>query len=235
MAPRSSQTIWLARHGTRIDNVDPDWPATAARPFDPHLHPTGAGEARKLAAALAEAPIDVVYASPFLRALQTATPIADATGAPLRIDAGLGEWLRDIWFEQTPVLFPEAKVDWRCDRLERDYCSPARLAWPESWSAAMARTGEAIRRLAATGENLIAVGHGASVIGMLAGLRGVTPEYDAPAPPLASLFKLVRADDAWRLVLEADTTHVDGGDAGRAWAAMTRQRGTDLLPAQPEK
>ena len=41
MSTQPEQTIWIARHGTRIDMIETNWKATAERPFDPHLADEG--------------------------------------------------------------------------------------------------------------------------------------------------------------------------------------------------
>jgi broad specificity phosphatase PhoE len=41
------RTVWLVRHGERVDDVVADWVATAARPFDPPLTEVGATQAFK--------------------------------------------------------------------------------------------------------------------------------------------------------------------------------------------
>ncbi len=207
MTQPPAQTIWIARHGTRIDMINPAWPDTAQRPFDPHLADQGHAEAECLAQRLADEPIDAVYASPFLRALQTAAPIARATGAPLRIEPGICEWLNSEWFTCVPEVLPNAKVNWTCEHLDTEYRSPDEMRFPETWEQLAERAARTIRRLAATGQNLVLIGHGSSVIGTVAALLGRVAEDGPPAPP-TSLYKLVRYDDQWKLELEADTSHL---------------------------
>jgi broad specificity phosphatase PhoE len=44
-----SKTVWIARHGNRIDFVNPAWFDTAERPYDPHLSEDGQIQAQQLA------------------------------------------------------------------------------------------------------------------------------------------------------------------------------------------
>lgn len=44
-----NRDLWIARHGTRIDTVNPHWHKTAIRPQDPRLAYEGIQEARALA------------------------------------------------------------------------------------------------------------------------------------------------------------------------------------------
>ena len=99
--------VWIARHGHREDFVGDqpggDWHLTAARPHDPGLSPLGLAQGRALGRRLAdEARLAHIFASPFLRAIQTAHAVAEATGLTVKIEDGLGEWLNPVWFK-TPV------------------------------------------------------------------------------------------------------------------------------------
>ena len=66
------RTVWLVRHGNRQDFVDRSWRETAARPHDPPLSADGREQARETGRFLAGEPIDHLFASPFLRAVETA-------------------------------------------------------------------------------------------------------------------------------------------------------------------
>lgn len=75
------QNVVVMRHGDRIDNFEPLWSATAARPWDPPLVEAGKVRAfctgRKLRTQLGF-PIHRVFVSPFLRCLQTAAEVVSA-------------------------------------------------------------------------------------------------------------------------------------------------------------
>lgn len=78
---QSYQNVVVMRHGDRIDNFEPLWAATAARPWDPPLAEAGKVRAfctgRKFRTQLGF-PIHRVFVSPFLRCLQTAAEVASA-------------------------------------------------------------------------------------------------------------------------------------------------------------
>lgn len=69
------QNVVVMRHGDRVDNFEPLWTMTAARPWDPHLVEEGRVRAfctgRKIRNGLGF-PIHRVFVSPFLRCIQTA-------------------------------------------------------------------------------------------------------------------------------------------------------------------
>jgi len=84
------RSVWIVRHGERVDNVNPSWRLTAPRGAwdDPILTQRGHQQAREVGIQLAKAnePIDYVFCSPFTRTIQTATGILDpieASGSKL--------------------------------------------------------------------------------------------------------------------------------------------------------
>jgi broad specificity phosphatase PhoE len=81
--------LLLIRHAqpVRIDGLSDDAPAA-----DPALHADGVAQAARLATALASAGLDALYCSPMRRALETAAPIAAATGLEVRVEEGLAEF-----------------------------------------------------------------------------------------------------------------------------------------------
>lgn len=101
-----SGSVWIVRHGERIDSVDKSWKTTAERPHDPPLTPLGIEQAAASGRALRGHRLDVIFTSPFLRCVQTALAIAEALGpdAPrIQVEPGLGEWLFNRWFKAQPV------------------------------------------------------------------------------------------------------------------------------------
>jgi probable phosphoglycerate mutase len=62
-----------------------------------HLNERGHAQAAALAEALRSAPLKAIYSSPLERAVETAQPLADLTGLPIRVvpelsDPAIGEW-----------------------------------------------------------------------------------------------------------------------------------------------
>ncbi|GAU48251.1 hypothetical protein TSUD_174890 [Trifolium subterraneum] len=69
------QNIIVMRHGDRIDNLDPLWTSTAARPWDPPLAQQGHDRAFQTGKSIQQSlgfPIHQLFVSPFLRCIQTA-------------------------------------------------------------------------------------------------------------------------------------------------------------------
>jgi transcription factor C subunit 7 len=95
-APSSRTVVYLIRHGARHDYANPAlWKATCARlgheASDPPLSALGVKQAREVAEALKDEPIEAILSSPYLRVLQTAQPLAHALGLPLHVENGLAE------------------------------------------------------------------------------------------------------------------------------------------------
>ena len=82
--------LLLIRHGlpVRIENRD-------GTPADPPLSDTGRDQAERVAAWLEGIGIDAIYASPLLRARETALPLARRRRLDVRIEQGISEYDAD--------------------------------------------------------------------------------------------------------------------------------------------
>ncbi|ESW12764.1 hypothetical protein PHAVU_008G140400 [Phaseolus vulgaris] len=90
----SYQNVVVMRHGERIDNLEPSWAATAARPWDPPLAEPGRKRALETGRRLRENlgfPIRRVFVSPFLRCLQTAEELVSSLAAVEEGDSTTGD------------------------------------------------------------------------------------------------------------------------------------------------
>src|SRR5690349_24318953 len=81
--------LLLIRHGlpVRVENID--------APADPELAEPGRAQAQALARYLAPAGLTALASSPMRRAVETAQPLADATGLAAPVHPGLAEMDRD--------------------------------------------------------------------------------------------------------------------------------------------
>ena len=206
---RASRTLYVLRHGERVDDVEPRWSESAARVHDPPLTATGVRQARATGRLLRrlDPTVDAVLASPFVRAAGTAHHVARVIDARVRIEAGLSEHLNPEWFDARPVTLDAPALAARLSTVGADPTSLVEPAFPESWPACAARTATAARRLLDAHEgSLLLVGHGATVGGVVEGLVG--PDVDAPAPYCG----LTRLDRAGR---RGDDGGSETGGAGR--------------------
>lgn len=200
------QTVWIARHGNRLDFVNPEWFNTAERPYDPPLSEDGFIQAKQLGQRLVGEGIKHIFASPFLRTVQTATQIADILDLSIKLESGLSEWLNPAWMKTVPERLPLEVLLEDYPRVDSSYTSRVIANYPETSEMVLERTAKtAYLLISEFSEDMLFVGHGASVVGTTQGLVGGTPEVNAA---LCCLVKLVRQEQEWVMELNGDTSHL---------------------------
>ena len=203
----SNQTVWIARHGNRLDFVNPEWFNTAELPYDPPLSEDGIMQAQQLGERLKSENIAHIFASPFLRTIQTAHQIAEILNLEIKLEAGLSEWHNPEWMSEHPAIHPLDYLDKEYSRINWHYSSKYTPQYPETETEVMQRTGKIVKQLIAEfPEDILLVGHGVSVLGTTWGLVAGTPEIRAA---LCCLVKVVYKDDCWQLKLNGDTSHLN--------------------------
>lgn len=174
----------LVRHG---DSVRPE----AGGPDDYHrpLTPTGLRQAAGLVAELVALRPVLVASSPYLRAIQTVAPLADALGLPVRTWPELREW--DSGLEPSPDYERHYAAAW----ADPDLARPG----GESLRALSTRATTILRSLARSDGTVVVGSHGTFIARALAGL-GV-PGIDWPfhrAMPMPALYHLTLDTDLVR-------------------------------------
>lgn len=201
-----SQIVWIARHGNRLDFVNPDWFNTADRRYDPPLSDDGVVQAQELGKRLQSEAIAHIFSSPFLRTVQTAREVARVLNLPIKLEAGLSEWLNPEWMSENPDKLPSGVLAQKYPEIDLGYTSAVWPQYPESEATMMKRTAETARRLvAAFSQDILLVGHGASVVGATTGLVGGYPTVNAS---LCCLVKVMRQGKEWEMELNGDTSHL---------------------------
>jgi broad specificity phosphatase PhoE len=204
-----ADVVWVVRHGERRDTVDPDWDSTAERVHDPPLTELGRWAAWRVGRRFVESEqsFDAVYASPFLRAVETADEICRELGAEFRLEPGLGEHRNPEWFDAEPEILPREHLAGRFETVCLDHEPQVIPAFPETHAEAIARVGETTRRLVAENNGaVLLVGHGLTIGGVVDGLVGSTEGVEAP---LCGLTRLVSDGEGWQLDCSGDTAHLD--------------------------
>jgi len=205
---RAGKAVWVARHGNRADFVNPAWHRGAQRPHDPELSPDGVEQARELGRRLRGAGIRHIFASPFLRTVETASYVADALDLSVKVERGVCEWLNPEWFTKASGWLPVPELARRFPRVDAGFQSLVNPAFPERDERAdcWLRACRAARLLAGVfAEDLLIVSHGAPMMGIVHGLLGESPE---PAYGLCSFVKLVWNGRGWE-----SAGNGNGGDA----------------------
>ncbi|MEC4985952.1 MAG: histidine phosphatase family protein [Oscillatoria sp. PMC 1068.18] len=201
-----AQIVWIARHGNRLDFVYPEWFNTAKHRYDPPLSDDGVIQAQELGQRLKNENISHIFCSPFLRTVQTAYQVAEALDLPIKIEAGLSEWLNPEWMTAMPEKLPLEILAQKYPRIDLSYDSCLVPEYPESNETVMQRTAITVKKLvAAFTEDILLVGHGASVLGTATGLVGGNPPVNAS---LCCLVKIIREEEGWKMELNGDTSHL---------------------------
>ena len=218
MSDEQIQTACIARHGNRLDFVDPEWFKTAARPYDSPLSEDGIEQARALGRRLVPEHIAHIFCSPFLRSVATAHEVANLLGLHVNVEPGLNEWLNAEWFRGGIDLLPADALASRFASIDPRYAPRWVARFPESGEAALERAAHtALRLVDEFPGTILLVGHGASVLGATAGLLGLSgAETQSLLQPIhyCCLVKLVRSGaQGWRLKLNGSTDHLRQTDA----------------------
>eukprot|EP00899_Mesostigma_viride_P007496 jgi/Mesvir1/16748/Mv25199-RA.1 len=233
IADISADKVWLfaARHGERLDNVDPMYVQTSPRPQDPPLTERGKQQARLLGKRLQSefslGPSTVIYTSPFTRCVQTAAEVAAVLGVPtIKVEEGICELLEKSWFAWMPLeiqrrlwMTPQelhAKVSNKVDLSYTSFYRP-----PHTSTVKFESYRDCWRRCKAVGQHLVGrhrqqpmekvlcVGHGASVEGLVLGL---TRAPRVPPMNYTALTVLADrgADEPLSIQSLIDASHIQG-------------------------
>ncbi len=122
-----TQIIWLARHANRLDFVNPDWFLTAEYRYDPPLSEDGMVQAKQLGQRLKDENIHHIFASPFLRTVQTANAVAEVLDLPIKLETGLSEWLNPEWMTEDPKRLSSREMAALFPRVDKGYTSQLTL------------------------------------------------------------------------------------------------------------
>ncbi|HUY93576.1 MAG TPA: histidine phosphatase family protein [Pirellulales bacterium] len=144
--------LYCIRHGESTYNVEGRLQGQSDEPL---LSPLGQRHAAALAAALAETPIEAIYASPLARAMETAEPLAAALKLPIRTDDRLKEInigvFQGLLASEIGDVHPEATARWRSG--DPDY----RIPGGETRRELMQRAAAAMQAIRETGFRQVAV------------------------------------------------------------------------------
>ena len=180
----SARTVWLIRHAESEWNATGRWQGQR----DPVLSERGREQARRLAATLAGAQLEVIVASDLARARETALIVGDVAGVTPHLDARLRERDLGYWSGLTSV---EIVARWPRDlaRLrQRDL--ELRPGGGESLRALHARVAEFVAVLSAwPGDGPLAIVTHAGILRA----RGITPTPANAAAQSATIGVLRKA------------------------------------------
>ena len=201
-----TQTVWIVRHGNRLDFVNPEWFNTAAKRYDPPLSEDGFVQAAELGRRLKQEDISHIFASPFLRTIQTATEIAQILNLPIKLEAGLSEWHNPKWMTEMPEIHPQELLADKYPLIDWNYKSCFTPHYPETRADVYRRMARTVQKLLFNyDKNILIVGHGISVSGVIKGLNPEIPHFKVT---LCCLTKMVWQSDRWEAEFYGDTSHL---------------------------
>ena len=199
---KEKKTVWLCRHGNRLDFVNPEWKGD-----DPPLSEDGVIQAKETAVRLKDEGIDNIYVSPFLRTVETAHHIANALKLKIKVECGISEWLNPEWFPAFPKLnslFDLKKQFPHVDLSRKSYFKPT---FPETLETAKARSVKTVKTIIDDCHgDLLIVGHGLTVASASQALLG-----EKIYPGLCALVKINIHNGTPVLELQGETSHLSGG------------------------
>jgi broad specificity phosphatase PhoE len=205
-------TLYITRHGQRQDCSAAGKIPSPPRPCDPDITQLGQVQAKETGQALAGNGISVVYTSPFLRTVRTASIIAKECGIKVRIDWGLAEWFRSDWWGEWPGTIHPAQLHRMFDNIEDYKWSTGimpDLGEDDFW-AAVTRYSNVLKVLLTRHptDNILIVTHGPALIGMTAtllswGHPGVQEHRQCGITKLTK-----RADGSWSPDLINSVSHL---------------------------
>ncbi|CAG8653098.1 5952_t:CDS:1 [Acaulospora colombiana] len=135
-----SLTLFIVRHGERLDHVESSYSYTSPTPYDPPLTPRGKRQAKKTGSYIYDVQLEtmgkdidrqrnveyVIYTSPFLRTAETAIGIAEGistshlnlpnSAVKFRIDSSLAEWHTAAYYANA---VPNSIITSRFEELHR--------------------------------------------------------------------------------------------------------------------
>jgi broad specificity phosphatase PhoE len=198
--------VWLVRHAHRLDFIQPEWFETAPFPYDPPLSALGWQQSLELVSKFQNSHIQQIWASPHLRTIQTAYPLAQSLGLSIKVEYGLREWLNPLWSKSLPEILPTTELAARGIRVNEYYQSQCWPIYPETMTELMARTALVTKKaIIPSHDSVLIVAHKNSLAGIVAALTGkisVVQELEIlPASVIAlTTADPERASGSWQII-----------------------------------
>ena len=188
----TARRVLLWRHGRTAWNVQRRFQGQS----DPPLDGVGETQARVAAPMIAAYSPVAIISSDLRRAVQTAEPLAELLGLPVRLDPrlrerSLGRW-EGLTRDEVQRLYPEELANWLAGRED---CQPDSEPRSEVADRAVAALTDTV------GETVVLVTHSATAIALTGRLLGVPqPAWRAVGPLANCHWSELRLDDhGWRL------------------------------------
>jgi probable phosphoglycerate mutase len=207
--PTSATEILLVRHGESEPYVEGKPVELCDGQDDPPLAAEGRVEAERVAERLAGERIDAIYVTTLRRTVETAAPLAERTGLPLRVERDLreiflGDWeggsFRQRIVDRDPIVL-------RMQKEERWDVIPG----AESTGVFHARLRAAIERIVTAHPDgrVVAVTHAGAIATLLSMATGSRP-FAFLSSNNGAITTLVVDGERWLIRSFNDTGHLGG-------------------------
>jgi transcription factor C subunit 7 len=180
-------TIYILRHGFRINWTTDSWASVTGLPRDPPLAAFGETQAQEVADHFQSLPVEerptAIFSSPFYRCIQTSKPIAQALGLPIFIEHGISEWYspivpgtglhpRPASATSLQAFFPEINDSWSSVWYPSRKGEDVDEVHERTAGFLEAFIPEVERRMPTTHSRILLVSHAATVITLIRELAG---------------------------------------------------------------
>ena len=233
-----TSNLYLIRHGDRYNWLDEEWSKKVVMcgglANDSPLSPIGSQMARDTAVLLKDVNADCILASPYLRAIQTAVPIAEEKNMPICVEDGLSEahhipdllpdaMKRYIYFPHINIQYKSLYIPTATDDHIDDTFSKPKERFPDGYIERMVKFSKVLEEYV-EGKTVICVSHAASVILIAAllkcDLENIPSDKNCRKNERTDLFAPVgvyhlqkQNGSRWKLVLNGSTNnHVTQSD-----------------------
>jgi broad specificity phosphatase PhoE len=187
--------VWLVRHAHRLDFIQPEWFETAPFPYDPPLSALGWQQSLELVPKFRNSHLQQIWASPHLRTIQTAYPLAQSLGLSIKVEYGLREWLNPLWSKSLPEILPTTDLAARGIRVDEHYQSQCWPMYPETMAELTTRTALITKKtIIQSDDSVLIVAHKNSLAGIVAALTGTTSVVRELEIPPAGVIALTTTD-----------------------------------------
>lgn len=171
---RSEQTVYLIRHGERLDYHDPAWVigAGAVNPHDPPLSESGQKQSNEIGHAFSQlvkqgAKMDCIVTSPFRRAMETAMIVSQyIPNSNLYYDFGFAEFMSSTSRTKTPKLSDIYSPYFDSINSKTGYRQIYHEMTLETWDGLKNRTAESLYNTMKHCKNPIIVAHRSTLQGL---------------------------------------------------------------------
>lgn len=185
--------VFISRHAAREDYTTPRY--RPSRYNDNSLSENGILQAKEAGRSLKGKGITEIYASPFLRTLQTANEISKELNIPIRLEPGMAEWQNAGWHQRKPELLSPNQAKELFPTIDLTYESPYSINYPESSDDVLARSRDVAHYVTNHSKgNPLLVGHGPTVIGAS---RGLSNDHNIVLPQFNAISELEGTETGW--------------------------------------